>query len=67
MPDSVALFGTGKSVKVDARVDEVELKSVGFMPTGTGGHMLSISARLRKQLGKDIGDCVQVLLHRRLT
>ena len=67
MPGSTEFFGTGKSVKVDATVDAIELKNVGFMPTGTGGHMLSISAKLRKQLGKDIGDEVAVQLHRRLT
>lgn len=67
MPDSVEFFGTGKSVKVDAMVDDIELSNVGFMPTGTGGHMLSISAKLRKQLGKDIGDSVKVHLKRRLT
>lgn len=67
MPGSVDFFGTGKSVKVDVMVDDIELNNVGFMPTGTGGHMLSISAKLRKQLGKDIGDSVTVQLRRRLT
>lgn len=67
MPDSKVFFGTGKSVKVDVQVDDVELKNVGLMPTGTGGHMLSISAKVRKQLGKDIGDTVTVHLKRRLT
>lgn len=67
MPGSAEFFGTGKSVKVDATVDAIELKNVGFMPTGTGGHMLSISAKLRKQLDKDIGDEVTVHLKRRLT
>ncbi len=65
MPGSAEFFGTGKSVKVDAMVDDVQLTKVGFMPTGTGGHMLSISAKLRKQLGKDIGDEVTVQLLRR--
>lgn len=67
MPGSVDFFGTGKSVKVDATVDSISLKNVGLMPTGTGGHMLSISAKLRKQLGKEIGDEVTVHLERRLT
>lgn len=67
MPGSVELFGTGKSVKVDATVNSLALKNVGFMPTGTGGHMLSISAKLRKRLGKAIGDPVTVHLQRRLT
>lgn len=67
MPGSKEFFGTGKSVKVDAIIDDVELTNVGFMPTGSGGHMLSISAKLRKQLGKEIGDEVTVHLQRRLT
>jgi hypothetical protein len=67
MPASVEFFGTGKSVKVDALVDSIPLRNVGFMPTGTGGHMLSLSAKLRKQLGKEVGDSVTVRLERRLT
>ena len=66
VPDSVALFGTGKAVKVVARVDD-EPVSVALMPTGSGGHMLSISAKLRKRLGKDVGDTVTVHLSERLT
>jgi hypothetical protein len=65
MPGSATFFGTGKSVKVDATVDGIALKSVGLMPTGIGGHMLSISPKLRKALGKEIGDDVTVQLHRR--
>ncbi len=30
------------------------------MVTGRGGHIISISAKVRKQLGKDIGDVVRV-------
>ena len=67
VPESVELLGTGKAVKVDAMVDAVALKNIGLMPTGNGGHMLSISAKLRKQLGKEIGDPVTVNVHRRLT
>lgn len=67
MPGSAEFFGTGKSVKVDALIDEVQLKNVGLMPTGRGGHMLSISAKLRKQLGKEMGDTVTITVWRRLT
>ncbi|WP_285026597.1 DUF1905 domain-containing protein [Plantibacter sp. ME-Dv--P-122b] len=67
MPGSAEFFGTGKSVRVDATVDGVELPNVGLMPTGSGDHMLSISAKLRKRLGKDIGDTVDVHLSRRLS
>jgi hypothetical protein len=66
MPGSAEFFGTGKTVKVVATVDTHPLRA-GLMPTGTGGHMLSISATLRKKLGKDIGDDVTVHLTERLT
>ena len=66
MPDSAEIFGTGKSVKVAATVDGVAVSSA-FMPTGTGGHMLSLNAKLRRQLGKDIGDEVTVHVAQRLS
>ena len=61
MPGSVGYFGTGKSVKVVATVDALAI-TAAIMPTGTGGHMLSIRAKLRKKLGKEIGDIVAVHL-----
>jgi len=67
MPGSAEFFGTRKAVRVDARVDGVPVPNAGLMVTGTGGHMLSLNAKLRKQLGKDIGDTVTVHLERRLT
>ncbi|MFF1876745.1 DUF1905 domain-containing protein [Leifsonia sp. NPDC058230] len=60
IPDSATFFGTRKAVRVDATVDDVQLENVGAMVTGTGAHMLSLSAKVRKSLGKDIGDKVQV-------
>ena len=66
MPDSAEVFGTGKSVKVAATVDGIPVSSA-FMPTGTGSHMLSLNAKLRRQLGKDIGDEVTVHLEQRLS
>jgi hypothetical protein len=66
MPGSAEFFGTGRSVKVVGTIDDEPVASA-FMPTGSGGHMLSISAKLRKKLGKDIGDPVTVTLTERLT
>ncbi|WP_157155395.1 MULTISPECIES: DUF1905 domain-containing protein [unclassified Diaminobutyricimonas] len=66
MPDSAAFFGTGKAVKVTATVDNQPV-TTSFMPTGRGGHMLSISAKLRKLLKKDVGDEVTVHLMERLS
>jgi hypothetical protein len=65
IPDSVEFFGTGRSVRVDATVDEVGLENVGAMVTGRGGHMLSLSAKVRKNLGKEIGDDVRVIVTKR--
>ncbi|HEY4226122.1 MAG TPA: DUF1905 domain-containing protein [Pseudolysinimonas sp.] len=64
VPDSVALLGTGKTVRVDATVDGMPLPNASLMPTGSGGHMLSISAKLCGKLGKDVGDAVTVRLVR---
>jgi hypothetical protein len=65
IPDSVAFFGTGKAVRVDVTVDDVKLENVGAMVTGTGGHMVSLSAKVRETLDKDIGDRVTVTITRR--
>lgn len=62
IPDSVVLFGTGRSVRVDALIDGVALENVGAMPTGANGHMVSVSAKVRKALGKDVGDDVHVVI-----
>jgi hypothetical protein len=44
MPCSAEFFGTGRAVKIDGSVDEVQLENLGLMVTGRGGHMLSLSA-----------------------
>lgn len=66
VPDSVERFGTGKTIKVVATVDG-EPVTAGLLPIGAGGHMLSISAKLRKKLAKELGDTVTVHLIERLT
>lgn len=67
VPGAPELLGTRRSVRVDATVDDVALANVGLMPTGGGGLMLSLSAKVRKQLGKELGDEVTVRLQRRLS
>ena len=61
------MFGSLMSVRVDVRVDDVLVENMGLMPTGSGELMLSVSAALRKKLGKDVGDEVHVAILRRLT
>jgi Domain of unknown function (DUF1905) len=67
VPNSARLFGSLRSIRVDARVDDLAVPNMGLMPTGSGELMLSVSAALRKKLRKDIGDEVRVVLVRRLT
>ena len=66
LPGSNDLLGTGKSVKTDATVDGVEVTSA-LMPTGQGHHFISVSAALRKKLGKGVGDDVVVKITKGLT
>lgn len=67
MPGSAEFFGTKRTVRVDAFVDDVPLDNVGMMVTGTGGHMISLNAKVRAKLGKGLGDNVTVRLVRRIT
>ena len=66
VPGSNELLGTGKSAKVEATVDGIPLTSA-LMPTGQGFHFISVSAALRKKLGKGLGDQVVVHISKRLT
>lgn len=65
IPGSAEFFGTGRTVRVDASIDDVLLENVGAMVTGTGGHMVSLNAKVRKTLGKDVGDTVDVTITKR--
>ncbi|GIG39204.1 DUF1905 domain-containing protein [Cellulomonas phragmiteti] len=65
IPGSAEFLGTRRTVRVDATVDDVVLENVGAMVTGTGGHMVSLSAKVRAALGKDVGDSVDVTITRR--
>ncbi|MCT9819216.1 DUF1905 domain-containing protein [Microbacterium sp. W1N] len=65
MPGSADFFGTGRAVRVDLTVDGIPMPNVGMMVTGTGGHMVSLNAAMRRKLGKDIGDTVTVHLTQR--
>jgi hypothetical protein len=63
-PDSVAVLGTGKAVKVTGTVDGYEFKSA-LLPTGMGPHMLPIKAEIRKAIGKNMGDEVEIYIRER--
>ena len=59
MPGSKAFLGTGTSIRVSGTVDGVPIPAA-LMPTGQGDHFISVSKAMRAQLGKDVGEAVDV-------
>ena len=60
-PESVAFFGSSRSIKVTGTVNGVPFQTA-FLPWGDGTQFLPISKKLLKAMGKQPGDTITVTL-----
>lgn len=57
LADSAEVFGIRKPIKIVGSIDNEPYEGT-LLPTGDGGHLMSIRAATRKKLGKGEGDTV---------
>lgn len=60
-PESVAFFGSTRSIKVTGTMNGVPFQTA-FLPWGDGTQFLPVSKKLLKAMGKQPGDTITVQL-----
>lgn len=61
VPHSAVLLGTGKAVKVRARVNDHPYEAT-MLPVGGGVHMLPLRAPFRRQHKLELGGQIELIL-----
>lgn len=64
-PESVAFFGSTRSIKVKGTMNGVPFQTA-FLPWGDGTQFLPVSKKLLKAMGKQSGDTITVTLEESL-
>jgi hypothetical protein len=59
-PDKKAPFGW---IRVKGKIDDFEFKNYHLMPMGNGQLFLPVKAGIRKKIGKEEGDWINVILY----
>jgi hypothetical protein len=65
-PESVAFFGSTRSIKVKGSMNGVPFQTA-FLPWGDGTQFLPVSKKVLKAMGKQSGDTITVTLEESLS
>jgi hypothetical protein len=60
--DVKKVFGKAGHVRVKGTIDGFPFSDSSLMPMGTGEHCLAIKSEIRKAIGKQAGDTIEVIL-----